>query len=78
MSCKSGNLYRVQATVEKGKIVAADCSCLVGDGRHGKHIAALLLTWLNRPDDLREVEETNKEETKSMRAFKAEMAKAKL
>ncbi len=55
----SGNLYRVQTTLEGGKIVAADCSCPVGDGGHCKHIAALLLTWLNQPGDFREVEETN-------------------
>ncbi len=55
----SGNLYRVQATVEKGKIIAADCSCPVGDGGRCKHIAALLLTWLNQPDAFREVEKTN-------------------
>ena len=55
----SGNLYRVQAAVEDGRIVSADCSCPVGDGGHCKHVAALLLTWLNQPDDFQEVEETD-------------------
>ena len=54
-----GNLYRVQATVADDQIVSADCSCPVGDGGHCKHVAALLLTWLNQPDDFQEVEDTN-------------------
>lgn len=54
-----GNLYRVLATVEDGQIVSADCSCPVGDGGHCKHVAAVLLTWLNQPDDFQEVEDTS-------------------
>jgi uncharacterized Zn finger protein len=54
-----GSLYRVQATIAGGQIISADCSCPVGDGGHCKHIAALLLTWLNQPDDFQEVEDTN-------------------
>lgn len=55
----SGGPYRVRATVDAGKIVDAYCSCPVGDGGHCKHVAALLLTALKRPDEVREVEETN-------------------
>jgi uncharacterized Zn finger protein len=52
-----GNIYRVHATVEQGHITNADCSCPVGG--HCKHIAALLLTWLNQPNDFRSIEEAN-------------------
>lgn len=52
-----GNIYRVRATIEDGAITDANCSCPVGG--HCKHIAALLLTWLNQPDDFRVIEETN-------------------
>lgn len=52
-----GNIYRVHATVEDGTIVDADCACPVGG--YCKHIAALLLTWLNQPDDFHAIEETN-------------------
>jgi len=52
-----GNIYRVRATIEEGTIADADCSCPVGG--HCKHIAALLLTWLNQPDDFRAIEETD-------------------
>ncbi|MEW6233020.1 MAG: SWIM zinc finger family protein [Chloroflexota bacterium] len=54
-----GNAYRVRATVEDGSITAADCSCPIGGGGHCKHVAALLFTWLNQPDDVREIEDTN-------------------
>ncbi len=53
------NLYRVRATIEEGAIADADCSCPVGSGGHCKHVAALLLTWLKRPEDFREVEEVD-------------------
>jgi len=52
-----GNIYRVRATIEEGTIADTDCSCPVGG--HCKHIAALLLTWLNQPDDFRAIEETD-------------------
>ena len=35
-------------------IIAADCSCPVGDGGYCKHIAALLLTWLHNPESFEE------------------------
>lgn len=52
-----GNVYRVRATIENGTVAEADCSCPVG--RRCKHIAALLLTWLNQPDDFHTIEETD-------------------
>jgi hypothetical protein len=42
--------YRVEATMGDEGIAEADCSCPVGSGGHCKHIAALLLTWLDDPD----------------------------
>jgi uncharacterized Zn finger protein len=52
-----GNIYRVHATVADGTVADADCSCPVGG--HCKHIAALLLTWLNQPNDFRKTQDTN-------------------
>ncbi len=49
--------YRVSATVTNGKIANAICSCPVG--AQCKHIAALLLTWLHRPEEFVAVEETH-------------------
>ena len=48
-------LYRVQATLDDGAIVADECSCPLG-GRC-KHVVALLLTWRARPEELIEVED---------------------
>lgn len=43
--------YEVEATLaEEDRIASADCSCPVGDGGHCKHVAALLLTWLDDPE----------------------------
>jgi uncharacterized Zn finger protein len=55
----SGGPYRVEVTFDQDGIAQADCSCPVGDGGYCKHVAALLLTWKNRPKDFREVEETD-------------------
>ncbi len=55
----SSNVYRVQASVKDGQIVSADCACPVGEAGRCKHIAALLLTWLNQAADFQEVEDTN-------------------
>jgi len=52
--------YRVQVTFGSKGIEEADCSCPVGAGGHCKHVAALLLTWLHRPEEFREVEELDK------------------
>jgi tetratricopeptide (TPR) repeat protein len=52
-----GGPYRLRATFAFGGISAANCSCPVGDGGYCKHIAALLLTWRERPEAFLEVEE---------------------
>ena len=49
--------YRVQVTFAEKGIAHADCSCPVGAGGYCKHVAALLLTWLERPDAFVEVED---------------------
>jgi uncharacterized Zn finger protein len=48
--------YQVQATLGRQQIQSADCSCPVGAGGRCKHVAALLLTWLNDPDSFQESE----------------------
>jgi uncharacterized Zn finger protein len=48
--------YQVQATLGPQQIQSADCSCPVGAGGRCKHVAALLLTWLNDPDRFQESE----------------------
>lgn len=47
--------YRLSVTLGPSGIASADCSCPVGDGGYCKHVAALLLAWINHPDDFREV-----------------------
>lgn len=49
--------YRVEATLTPGGIAAANCSCPVGWEGRCKHVAALLLTWINDPSDFRETED---------------------
>jgi len=49
--------YRVQVTFDAHSIASADCSCPVGAGGHCKHVAALLLTWLEQPEMFVAVEE---------------------
>jgi uncharacterized Zn finger protein len=53
----SGGPYHVEVTLDEDGIVDADCSCPVGDGGSCKHVAAVLLTWKNRPGEFTEVEE---------------------
>ncbi|MBI3969814.1 MAG: SWIM zinc finger family protein [Chloroflexi bacterium] len=53
----SAPYYRLSVTFDDKGIAAADCSCPVGSGGHCKHVAALLLTWLDRPEAFVEVEE---------------------
>ena len=48
--------YRVWARIGPEGIVDADCSCPVGDGGYCKHVAAMLLDWLEDPDAFRAVE----------------------
>src|SRR5262249_14484431 len=57
-SCEgsSGGPYRVQATLGPRGIEDADCNCPVGGGGRCKHVAALLLAWLHKRKDFREVE----------------------
>src|SRR5262245_16272731 len=55
----SGGPYRVEVTFDAKGIASAGCSCPVGGGGYCKHVAALLLTWKNRPGDFSEVEETD-------------------
>lgn len=48
--------YLVHVTFNRDGISEAHCSCPVGGG-HCKHVAALLFTYLNRPQEFRDVEE---------------------
>lgn len=41
--------YATSAIIEKGKIKKAYCSCPVGAAGRCKHMAALLLTWIDNP-----------------------------
>ena len=50
----SASSYRVQATLNEDGVAEANCSCPVGDGGQCKHVAALLLTWLNNPEAFEE------------------------
>src|SRR5262245_8008287 len=52
-----GEAYRVHATFNAKGVAAAECSCPVGDGGFCKHVAALLLTWIERPEEFSEAEE---------------------
>lgn len=49
--------YRVQVTFDGNSIAGANCSCPVGAGGYCKHVAALLLTWIDRPEEFVEVED---------------------
>ncbi len=49
--------YHVQATLGEHGVVAASCSCPVGDAGRCKHVAALLQTWLSDPNVFMEVED---------------------
>lgn len=52
------NSYRLHVTFDASGIAEANCSCPVGDGGYCKHIAALLLTWIESPDLFTAQEET--------------------
>ena len=45
------------AVFDTDGISKAHCSCPVGSGEDCKHVAALLLAWMHRPGDFREIEE---------------------
>nr|MDQ3332150.1 SWIM zinc finger family protein [Planctomycetota bacterium] len=49
------NSYHVEATIQDGRILNADCSCPAGEGGHCKHVAALLLTWKDAAGSFAEV-----------------------
>jgi uncharacterized Zn finger protein len=49
--------YRVRVTFDNKGVASAECSCPVGDDGGCKHIAALLLTWREKPQDFLEVDE---------------------
>lgn len=47
--------YRVEVTLGRRKIRRADCSCPVGGSGRCKHVATLLLAWLEQPDTFSEI-----------------------
>lgn len=51
-SCRGsrGTAYRVTASFKKTGIGTCQCSCPVGGGGYCKHVAALLLTWIHKPE----------------------------
>ncbi len=51
--------YRVEVHLSPERIESAFCSCPVGGGGYCKHVAALLLTWLEDSDAFREIEDLN-------------------
>lgn len=53
----SGGPYNLEVTFDAKTITNAGCSCPVGTGGHCKHVAALLLTWLAKPNEFLEIEE---------------------
>ncbi|NMC19582.1 MAG: hypothetical protein GYA33_04110 [Thermogutta sp.] len=57
---RSADYYVLTARVDGNRILEAECSCPVGGGGTCKHVAALLLTWLHRPDEFRETEPLEK------------------
>ena len=50
--------YRVQATLDEDGIADAECLCPVGNGGHCKHVAALLLAWLDNPESFAQIADT--------------------
>ncbi len=49
--------YRLRVVFGTEGIEEANCSCPVGGGGHCKHVAALLIAWLEEPDAFRGVAE---------------------
>ena len=59
-ACCQGSMpqpYRLRVAFGHGGIEEAHCSCPVGGGGHCKHVGALLLAWMDRPDAFRMLEE---------------------
>jgi len=53
----SAPAYRVEVTLGPDGIAWAECSCPVGTAGHCKHVASLLLTWMDAPDTFQVIEE---------------------
>jgi uncharacterized Zn finger protein len=53
------DFYIQEVVFGKNGLRSAACSCAVGEGGTCKHIAALLLTWLDAPDSFQEIESVN-------------------
>ncbi|MFO0960958.1 MAG: SWIM zinc finger family protein [Isosphaeraceae bacterium] len=49
--------YRVSVTCDETGIASSHCSCPVGGGGYCKHVAAVLLAWMRKPDAFLEVED---------------------
>ena len=48
---RANKVYRVQAQLGDGEIVEAGCTCPDGMSGRCRHVAALVLTWLNRGEN---------------------------
>ena len=53
----SPDAYRVEVTFDSTGVASSSCSCPVG--YRCKHIAALLLTWVHRPEEFLEQQEAD-------------------
>ena len=49
--------YQLQVILSPTGIASASCSCPVGSGGHCKHVAALLLTWVDAPTSFKEIDD---------------------
>ena len=47
--------YHVEATLDDDGIADAECSCPMGGGGSCKHVVALLLTWMEAPENFSEL-----------------------
>jgi hypothetical protein len=56
----SAAAYRLEAALSSHGLASAECSCPVGFAGRCKHIAALLLAWLDAPAAFQEVEALEK------------------
>lgn len=52
-----GGPYRLEVTLTQSGLSEGDCSCPVGDEGRCKHVAAMLLLWIDEPDSFGEVED---------------------
>lgn len=51
--------YRVSIQCDEAGIASSECSCPVGGGGYCKHVAAVLMVWVDQPDLFLEVEDLN-------------------